>query len=69
MKNILLGHITIKMLASNGENPFFGRNGQKGCHGCVKSEHGTTLCLNIWKIKNFVKVHFVLWLKPLFIAK
>ena len=39
MKNILWGHITINIFASNGENPFLVKNGQKGRHGCVKSEH------------------------------
>ena len=39
MKNILQGHITTKIFASNGESPFFGKNGQKGRHGCVRSEH------------------------------
>ena len=39
MKNILWGHITINIFASNGENPFLVKNGQKGRHSCGKSEH------------------------------
>ena len=40
MKNILWGHITINIFASNGENPFLVKNGKKGRHGFVKSSHG-----------------------------